>query len=264
MNAKTLELINTDSAIKILDSLKIPSAVVSGRSLVYCNHKEELFIKGGKSCFSIFRQEYGKIKTPFGLCEVVSVPTSQGNMFAVAYGRENDVVLLFPRFASDLFECIECNTDLSYDMLSFTVKKVLDGVTDLKKLCYLILDRFNVYDKAVSVSSLSKLIEQIIMRITRREIFTSVNYNDEQYIDASEAYLLISELVSAVALCNPNSVNCSFSNDVYSAFIDGIEIAKARSIDKKIMVTRPFITTEKDLIISLIIAFATELCCYEI
>lgn len=263
MKASAIELLKNDEELRVIQSLPIPAISVRGRSLIYNNLKGDLFLNNGRSCFSKYRQGFGEIKTMKGTCEVVCVPTAHGKRFAITYGRENDIIFLFPEYAYDLMECVEYNRDLTYDILAYVVKVLLNSSVDLKDLCVLVLERMNVFEENVTLSNLIALVKQIVLRISRNEII-DIDYNfSEGYIKKEEAYYIISELVYVLASCNLQSVCCSVYSDNLCISVDGIDLIKAKINEKEIFVTHPFISTVKDLIVSSIVAFITELYFYE-
>ena len=263
MKTSVIELIKNDIALNRLQSLPIPAISVSGRSMIYNNLKDDLFLCNGRSCFTKFCREYAKIKVPKGTCQVVYVPTSQGNRFSVAFGRETDIIFLFPRFAYDLLDCVEYKRDLTYDILAYTVDKSLSSGCDCKTLSMLILERLNIYDVNVSTVELIPLIKQLVLRITRNEIFEDAESVPDLFIKRYDAYYIITVLAYTLAYCKPNSVSVFIRENKLIISIDGIDSISAQMSCDDIMVTRPFVSTGKDLIISSILAFITELFFYE-
>ncbi len=266
MNTKISQLINSDVGIKSLENLTVPAIAVCGRSLKYSNPsavKEELFIRNNRSSFTEFRQAYGKIKTPCGRCEVISLPTVQGNRFALTYGREEDVLIFFPRHAYDLFDAIERNIDLTYDMLAYVIGEVTDSQSDPKSLCMSVLNRLNHFNGDPSYKCLIKFIEQLVLRITRSEIFEKSNEYPDACVERCEAYKLVSELVCTLATCKSGSVYAEIKADKCCVYTDGILCISAPVFLPQVMVIPPFLSTEKDVIASCLVAFITELFYYE-
>lgn len=266
MHSKISQLIDSDIGIKYLEALAVPAIAIRGRSLKYCNPsvvKEEYFIRNSRSSFTEFRQAYGKIKTPCGRCEVVSLPTVHGERFAVTYGRDEDVFVFFPRHAYDLFDALECNFDLTSDMLAYIIDRAIYSQSDFKSLCFDALDRLYYFDRNPSYKSLIRFIEQLVLRVTRSEIFEKSNEYLDACVDRVEAQRVVSEFVSTLALCKIGSVYCEIRDGNLSIYTDGILCVSASVYSNEVMVTHPFLSTEKDLIASCILAFIMELYYYE-
>jgi hypothetical protein len=96
---------------------------------------------------------------------VVVVPTAQGKRAAVLYGRENDTIFLFPRYAYDLFDVIEYQKDTVLQMLGFIIERFLYSDLDFSQMCRFILERSNYFDSQVRITKLLMLAEQICRRI---------------------------------------------------------------------------------------------------
>ena len=101
----------------------------------------------------------------------------------------------------------------------------------------------------------TRSMEQVLLDIQRA-------YPDV-YLERSDACEIISFLVDHIASTQTSEVKCELVGGSVTLYFDGISFISKPVYQYDVKVTRPFLTTERDMIASSMLSFASELFHYK-
>jgi hypothetical protein len=262
VNKKLLTLLAEDEGIAALERLPSPVIVICGRAMKYKNPaciKEGYFDKDGRSCYTPYRIEIGKIKVGCGEVKFVEVPTVLGKHFALAYGRENDTVLFFTKQVDGIRDSMTHVPEAALIAFKFTLSYVLSGGNSIYDFCARLRERIGMFDETVSYAHTAMLIQQLVYRVMRQWLYALPEKLDDVTLYTEDLFKVLAEVTDSLKTCHVTTVETSLTSEGINVLCDGISCGILRYCSKNVSARVFYYSTKSGLIAATSIALAADL-----